>query len=125
MDMKKLLLYLSFLPLLMVSCKVGESQKEEDSETQKSDVVELTDHQMNTIGLKVGKMEKIPLGAAIHATGKLELSPQDKADVTSLVCGQARRILVKEGQRVNAGQLVDEEEASQCISIPFCQAFYQ
>ncbi len=75
-----------------------------DAEEHHTEEVQLTQAQMNTVGITLGHVEKKKLGSAIRANGELRLNPQDKADVTSLVGGIVRKISVVEGQQVRAGQ---------------------
>ena len=92
------------LSLLTVSCKNEVKQTEEENESHEENVVELTDQQLKTIGVRLGRVEQRQLSGTINASGTLRLSPQDRAEVTSLVAGITKRILVKEGQTVRQGQ---------------------
>ena len=100
------------LSLLTVSCKNEVKQAEEEKESHEENVVELTEQQLNTIGVKFGHVEQRQLSGTINATGTLRLSPQDRADVTSLVAGITKRILVKEGQAVRKGQTLALDSGS-------------
>ena len=100
--MKKTVIY--FVALSLIACKGEVKQTDEELGTPDGNIVELTEQQMSTIGIKVGSIEQRQLSGTIRATGTLRLSPQDRAEVTSLVAGVTRRILVKEGQAVQAGQ---------------------
>ena len=67
------------LSLLTVSCKNEVKQAEEEKESHEENVVELTEQQLNTIGVKFGHVEQRQLSGTINATGTLRLSPQDRA----------------------------------------------
>ena len=81
------------------------------------DIVVLTDAQIATVGIQTAPVSRRNLSEAIQASGTLRLSPQARADVTSLVSGAVRRILVKEGQRVSAGQTLALVENTGIVSL--------
>ena len=115
MNMRKIL-YL-FVALLLVACKGEVKQTEGERESHEENIVELTDRQMQTIGIRVGKIEQRQLSGTIRATGTLKLSPQDRAEVTSLVAGITKRILVKEGQTVRQGQTLALVENTEIVAL--------
>ena len=117
MRTRKFIFYISNL-LLLSACSKGQvQQREEDNEFHEENVVELSDQQASTIGIEVGEMERRQLSGIIKATGTLNLSPQDKADVTSLVTGITRNILVKEGQCVRQGQTLALVENTEIVAL--------
>ncbi|MBP5500678.1 MAG: efflux RND transporter periplasmic adaptor subunit [Bacteroidales bacterium] len=115
--MKKILFSMIALSLLTVSCRNEVKQTEEEHESHEENVVELTDQQLNTIGIKLGRVEQRQLSGTINATGTLRLSPQDRAEVTSLVAGITKRILVKEGQNVRQGESVALVENTEIVAL--------
>ena len=116
--MKKIQYTVIALALFLFSCKGEVKQTEEEThDTTEENVVELTEQQMHTIGIKVGSIEKRQLAGTISATGTLKLSPQDRAEVTSLVAGVTKRILVKEGQVVHAGQTLALVENTEIMTL--------
>lgn len=94
--------------VILASCSGNKNAENQTKETeeQHTEEVELTQTQLNTVGITLGKVEKKELGSVIRANGELKLNPQDKADVTSLIGGIVRKINVIEGQQVKAGQTV-------------------
>ena len=96
--------------------KNAEIQTKETDE-QRTEEVKLTQEQLNTVGITLGKVEKKKLGSVIRANGELKLNPQDKADVTSLVGGIVRKISVIEGQQVKAGQTVAYIENTEIVEM--------
>ena len=115
--MKKILYSIIALSLLTVSCKNEVKPAEEEKESHEENVVELTDQQLKTIGVKLGHVEQRQLSGALNATGTLKLSPQDRAEVTSLVAGVTKRILVKEGQAVRQGETVALVENTEIVAL--------
>ena len=103
--MKKIIYSMIALSLLTVSCKNEVKQAEEEKESHEENVVELT------------HVEQRQLSGTINATGTLRLSPQDRADVTSLVAGITKRILVKEGQAVRQGQTLALVENTEIVAL--------
>ncbi len=115
--MKNILYSIIALSLLTVSCKNEVKQTEDENASHEENVVELTDQQMKAIGVKLGHVEQRQLSGTINATGTLKLSPQDRADVTSLVAGITKRILVKEGQAVRQGETVAMVENTEIVAL--------
>lgn len=109
-------IYISLFALaltLFVSCgQKAEDKKETSVQTEQEqdhdhdEGVEVTEAQLNTVGIKLGKIEKRELANIIRVNGEMNLAPQKKAEVTSLIGGIIRQILVNEGSNVSRGQTV-------------------
>lgn len=109
-------IYISIFALaltLFVSCgQKAEDKKETSVQTKQEqdhdhdEGVEVTEAQLNTVGIKLGKIEKRELANIIRVNGEMNLAPQKKAEVTSLIGGIIRQILVNEGSNVSKGQTV-------------------
>lgn len=82
------------------------TSSEKNTASEATSEVELTQQQLSTVGIKLGKVADKSLSAVIRTNGELMLNPQDKAEVTSLVGGVVRKVNVQEGQSVRAGQVV-------------------
>ena len=91
-----------------VSCKSGGEKPEavaaEVSPEETSGALELSPAQMKAVGIVLGKVEQKNLRSVVRASGQLEVPPQNKADVATLVGGVIRRINVLEGANVTKGQ---------------------
>lgn len=109
-------IYISLFALaltLFVSCgqkaedkKETSVQAEQEQDHDHDEGVEVTEAQLNTVGIKLGKIEKRELANIIRVNGEMNLAPQKKAEVTSLIGGIIRQILVNEGSNVSRGQTV-------------------
>jgi cobalt-zinc-cadmium efflux system membrane fusion protein len=91
------------------SCKSG--NKTETKETTKveethSETIEVSEEQMKAVGIELGTIEMKNLNSVVKSSGQLEVPPQNKADVNSLVSGIIKKILVLEGNYVRQGQTV-------------------
>jgi cobalt-zinc-cadmium efflux system membrane fusion protein len=80
-----------------------EHQDEPMAEEHHDDEVGLTKEQIQKIGLELGTFENKNLQSTLKVSGKLELPPQNKASVSSIVAGKILNIHVKPGQYVNKG----------------------
>lgn len=106
--------------IVLASCSGNNNagkHSEEEAEEHHAEALELTQTQMGTVGITLGKVEMKELGDVIRANGELRLNPQDRADVTSLVAGIVRRICVTEGQQVKAGQTVAYIENTEVVEM--------
>lgn len=105
--------------VILASCSGNKNAENQTKETEarRTEEVELTQEQLNTVGIILGKVEKKELGSVIRTNGELKLNPQDKADATSLVSGIVRKISVIEGQQVKAGQTVAYIENTEIVEM--------
>lgn len=104
----------TFLLLSLVFFSCGDKKAEKGESTaesaehaegeEESGVIELSEAQMNAVGITTGKVEMKNLSTVVKASGQLEVPPQNRAEVTTLVSGVVRRILILEGNYVNKGQ---------------------
>lgn len=95
---------------------IDEKQKSEIKEESDKDV-ELTKEQMKAVGIELGKIELKNLSSVVKANGQLEVPPQNKADVTSLIGGVIKKINVLEGNYVKKGQTVAMIENPEFIKL--------
>src|SRR6056297_4197040 len=80
------------------------AEQEEHSENALS--VELTERQMEAVGIQIGQFSYLPLKNTVKANGMLELPPQKKGTISTLVAGQVSEINVIEGDLVQAGDVL-------------------
>lgn len=123
-----LILLIAFAGIYFSACKsstteeantekngAGEKQKSEVSEDKS--VIELTEQQMKAVGIETGKIELKNLSSVVRASGELEVPPQNKADVTSLIGGIIKKIFVLEGSYVKKDQVVAMIENPEFIKL--------
>ncbi len=106
-------LIVSLFGLLFLSaCGGGGDQVHEDDHAEEGEhtenalSAELSDRQMEAVGIEIGQFSYLPLKNTVKANGMLELPPQKKADISALVAGQVSDINVIEGDRVEAGEVL-------------------
>ena len=95
----------------------GEDAHGEEGHNEEEGVVELSTQQIETIGLETRTLEKRNLGNSIKVTGKLELFPQDRANISPFVGGNVRSIKVIEGDKVRKGEVLAYLEHPNIISM--------
>lgn len=83
----------------------GHGEEGNESEMEEG-VVQITKEQAETIGLETKSLEERNLGNNIKVTGRLELFPQDKANISPFVGGNVRSIKVIEGDEVRKGEVL-------------------
>lgn len=88
-----------------------------DAHSENDTHLSLTQKQISIIGMKIGSPEYKHLQGMISANGTLELPPQNKAAVSSLIGGLVTRIFVIQGDKVNAGQTLAIIEAPEIIQL--------
>lgn len=100
----------------------GESAGEHDVEADghgdgESSEVELSDAQMKTVGITLGRPVMREIGSAVKASGELAVSPQDVAEVSPMMPGIVKMICVKEGDHVGSGRAVAYVENMEIIAM--------
>ncbi|MBK5284448.1 MAG: efflux RND transporter periplasmic adaptor subunit [Bacteroidia bacterium] len=103
----KIIVVISIAATVFYSCgnkKPDEQSGHNDSVHAEEAEIKLTDEQIKAIGIELGTISYRNLKTALKVNGKLELPPQNKAQVSVLIGGIVKDIPVMEGQFVNKGQ---------------------
>lgn len=66
--------------------------------------LELSQEQMQKIGLVVGKMDQRNMQSVVRMNGRLETPPENRAAVSAILPGVIQQVFVKQGQLVKKGQ---------------------
>lgn len=90
---------------------------EEEHEEVDFEHIPLSVKQVNAVDLKMGEVEERELDATIKVSGALVLRAQNMGEVTSLMGGIVKNILVKDGQHVSKGQVVATVENTEVVSL--------
>lgn len=83
-----------------------ETHAEEKHSEAESNIVSLTDEQINTAGIELGTIELKNLTTSIRANGTLTVPNQNKALVTSVNSGVLKTLLIQPGSFVKKGQAI-------------------
>ncbi|KMQ68207.1 secretion protein HylD [Chryseobacterium sp. FH2] len=112
MKLKLNIIIIIFLSLFLLNCskaEKGEDTKEkteEYSEYESSEFAELTQKQMNAVGITLGQIEMKELTSIIKANGALSVPNNNKANATSLYGGVIKTLHVQVGDYVKKGQVI-------------------
>jgi len=100
---------------------------EEEEHTENALSVELSERQMEAVGIEIGQFSYLPLKNTVKANGTLELPPQKQADISAVMAGQVSQINVIEGDRVQAGEVLATIEDPAIIDMQqqFIEAYEQ
>ena len=108
-----------FSSVLLLSCNnkaVDKQENQSNTTNSKSPVeIKLTDDQIKAIGIEIDKISFRNLKTSLKVNGRLELPPQNRAQVSVLVGGIVIEIPVMEGQFVNKGQALATLENSEFL----------
>ncbi|MCF6278801.1 MAG: efflux RND transporter periplasmic adaptor subunit [Flavobacteriaceae bacterium] len=126
----KIITAILFIGILVSSCgnssknkedKHTENSKENTSEEVHDDheegTVSLTEQQMEAISLKLVTIENKKMNISVKASGDLEVAPQHKADISSIVGGIIKNIYVIEGDNVKKGKILARIEHPDIIQM--------
>ncbi|MCD1117770.1 efflux RND transporter periplasmic adaptor subunit [Chryseobacterium turcicum] len=115
--MKKNIIYTAFIFAFLVSCgkkettaepegEVKTEQTEEHSEEAPQTIASLTDEQIKSVGVTLGKIEMKELTSTIKANGALRVPNNNKATITSMYGGIIKTLNVQIGDFVRKGQVI-------------------
>lgn len=79
--------------------------------------LELSQGQLDAVGIMIGNIEEKNLTDVVKASGQLDVPPQNSAQVNVLTGGIIRKINVMEGQQVNKGQVLVAIENQDLIKV--------
>lgn len=93
--------------LLLASCADKANDTPTESETVSIlDQVNLTEAQLNLVGLKVGKIESRKISNTIKANGMLDVPPQNLVTVSAMLGGFVKQTDLLQGMQVKKGQVI-------------------
>jgi len=95
----------------------GEEAGHEEEGEHEEGTVSLTELQMDAISLKLVTIEKKKMNIAITASGNLEVAPDAKADISSIMGGIIKNIYVIEGDEVKKGKILARVEHPDIVQI--------
>lgn len=103
---KTTLLLLTSCLLLLTSCGEKKTEEAAHEEEKSENEVALTAIQYKTVGIQTGSVENRNLNLVIKANGYTTVPPQNMANVSTLIGGTVKDILVLEGTYVNKGKVL-------------------
>ena len=103
--------------LFLSSCGSKTASKEEHHEEHSTVEVQLKPEQVKAIGIQTGFISARNLKTSLKVNGKLTLPPQNQAQVSLLVGGIVKSILVKEGALVKRGEALATIENTEFIQM--------
>ncbi len=89
----------------------------EEEEHVDVDNIGVTLQQMKVADIRLGQVTRQPMNTSIPVNGQLTLRPQAMGEVTSLMGGVVKRILVTDGQAVRKGQVVAMIENTDIVAM--------
>jgi|JI6StandDraft_1071083.scaffolds.fasta_scaffold41321_2 cobalt-zinc-cadmium efflux system membrane fusion protein len=107
---KKHIIYI-LIALFFAACKEDTSKTHDDEHGKKDTIItvtylEITKFQFQSAGLELGPMQLRNMTETVKANGKLDVPPQNFAEVSTYIGGIVKSILVLEGDFVGKGQTV-------------------
>jgi len=110
------------LSLILLACEGTQEKKQEAAgqsheEHGHEEGLELSEEQIEAVGIRIGDLERKNLTAVVKASGQLAVPPQNAAQVNVLSGGIIRKINVIEGQRVRKGQVLVTIENQELLQL--------
>lgn len=115
--MKRNIIYITLTFIFLVSCgkketttepegEIKTEQTEEHDEEAPQTIASLTDEQIKSVGVTLGKIELKELTSTIKANGTLRVPNNNKATITSMYGGIIKTLNVQIGDFVKKGQVI-------------------
>nr|WP_315202069.1 efflux RND transporter periplasmic adaptor subunit [uncultured Flavobacterium sp.] len=92
--------------LFLTSCQDKKTEEDSHEEEKAENEVALTALQYKTVGIQTGSLENRNLNLVIKANGYTTVPPQNMANISTLIGGTVKDILVLEGTFVNKGKVL-------------------
>ncbi|TDO73557.1 cobalt-zinc-cadmium efflux system membrane fusion protein [Flavobacterium chryseum] len=92
--------------VLLTSCADKKTEEAVHEEEKSENEVALTEIQFKTVGIQTGFLENRNLNLVIKANGYTTVPPQNMANISTLIGGTVKDILVLEGIFVNKGKVL-------------------
>lgn len=126
-NIKKSTYFFLLLSALLFVTSCGKQEKTTEKETvakeaevhheETENIVSLTEEQMKSVGIELGKVEQKELTATIKANGNLNVPNNSKGNATSLYGGVIKTLSVQIGSYVRKGQVIATIENPQFIQL--------
>lgn len=111
--MKKILSILS-LSIVLFSCQ---QNKTEENPVIDSDLITVTATQFKSVGMELGSPTEQSFDVMVKATGKVDVPPQNRAQITSFVGGYVKSTQLLVGDKVVKGQALLTLENTEFLDI--------
>ena len=111
--------FLVFAAVLITSCntETKDAPVEEHHEEEEETIVDLTGAQIQSAGIKLGKIEEKQISGTIRVNGLLDVPPQQLVTISAPLGGFLKSTSLLQGSRVRKGQLIATIENLEFIQI--------
>lgn len=118
MNALKNILYIILAGILCITCKneVAETPTENQHDEQEN-VVELSEAQMKTADIVLGKIEERQISGTIKVNGILDVPPQQLVSISAPLGGFLKSTVLLQGSRVSKGQAIASIENIDFVQI--------
>lgn len=84
----------------------AETEEQHHDDDTDTNIVTLTEEQIRSIGIEMGRIEQKQLTASLKTNGILKVPNQNKANINSVYRGVVKTLLVQPGNIVSKGQVI-------------------
>jgi cobalt-zinc-cadmium efflux system membrane fusion protein len=93
------------------------SSSSTDSDDETSEVIEISSTQFNGAKMELGTLSTLHFQDVIHANGKFDVPPENRADVSAYFGGYVKDISLLPGQEVKKGEVLFTMENPQYLEV--------
>jgi len=114
MNPKNKILAILSLSIVLFSCK---ETKTEENPVVNSDLISVTAAQFKSAGMEIASLKEQSFDVTVKATGKVDVPPQNRAQITSFVGGYIKSTQLLVGDKVVKGQALLTLENTEFLDI--------
>jgi cobalt-zinc-cadmium efflux system membrane fusion protein len=111
--MKKIL-YTLALTTILIGCK---ETKTEDTSPKEDSLIHVTEAQFKSVGMLVENPKEQDFDVSIKTSGKIDVPPQNRAQVTTFIGGYVKSTTLLVGDKVRKGQALVTLESAEYLDI--------
>jgi cobalt-zinc-cadmium efflux system membrane fusion protein len=112
--MMKKILYTLALTSILVSCK---ETKTEEKTPKEDGLIYVTEAQFKSVGMRLDNPTERDFDVSIKTTGKIDVPPQNRAQVTTFIGGYVKSTTLLVGDKVHKGQALVTLESTEFLDI--------
>jgi len=102
---------------LIIACQKNETTEAETAHQEQANTVELTEAQIKTAGIQMGKAEQRQISGVVKVNGLLDVPPQQLVSISVPLGGFLKSTILLQGSKVKKGQLIAVIENPEYIQL--------
>ena len=103
--------------IILLGCKNSREMQKEDGEDSLSEFIFVSKEQFNSENMLLGKLEEREFHSVVNCSGFIDVPPQNRANVNTILGGYVKRISLVVGESIEKGDLLCTLESPEFIKL--------